>query len=84
MRGADEQAGALFSDLRAEAVVASDRPLRAIRQLLNAALPQLSPRFEALHASGGRPSIAPEKLLRALNQPGRRSRQLPRRQLPGQ
>jgi len=66
VRGADEQTGALFSYLSPEALVPKDHPLRAIRRLVNAALVQLSPQFEALYASGGRPSIAPERLLRAL------------------
>ena len=42
-----------------------DHPLRAIRPLVNAALEKLSPQFDALYASSGRTSIAPEKLLRA-------------------
>ena len=66
MRGADEQTGALFSYLSPEALVPRDHPLRAIRRLVNAALAQLSAQFDALYASGGRPSIPPEKLLRAL------------------
>jgi transposase len=66
MRGADEQTGALFSYLSPDALVPCDHPLRAIRPLVNAALEKLSARFDALYASSGRTSIAPEKLLRAL------------------
>jgi transposase len=66
MRGADEQTGALFSYLSPEALVPKQHPLRAIRRLVNAALAELSPKLDALYASGGRPSIPPEKLLRAL------------------
>ena len=66
MRGADEQTGALFSYLSPDALVPRDHPLRAIRRLVNAALETLSPKFDALYASSGRTSIAPEKLLRAL------------------
>jgi transposase len=66
MRGADKQTGALFSYLSPDALVPGDHPLRSIRLLVNAALEQLSPRFDALYASTGRTSIAPEKLLRAL------------------
>ena len=66
MRGADKQTGALFSYLNPDALVPRDHPLRAIRPLVNAALDELSPRFEALYSPGGRTSIAPEKLLRAL------------------
>ena len=66
MRGADEQTGALFSYLSPDALVPPDHPLRSIRVLVNKALKHLSPQFEALYAPGGRTSIAPEKLLRAL------------------
>jgi transposase len=66
MRGSDEQTGALFSYLSPDAMVPRDHPLRAIRPLVNAALETLSPKFDALYASRGRASIAPEKLLRAL------------------
>ena len=66
MRGADAQTGALFSYLSPDALVPRDHPLRAIQQLVNAALEKLSPRFSKLYATGGRDSIAPEKLLRAL------------------
>jgi transposase len=66
MRGRDEQTGALFSYLSPEVLVPADHPLRAIRPLVNAALEKLSTQFSALYAAGGRASIAPEKLLRAL------------------
>jgi transposase len=66
MRGADEQTGALFSYLSPDALVPRDHPLRSIRPLVNDALERLSPEFSKLYAPGGRASIAPEKLLRAL------------------
>ncbi len=66
MRGTDEQTGALFSYLSPEGLVPRDHPLRSIRLLVNKALEQLSPQFDALYAASGRTSIAPEKLLRAL------------------
>ena len=66
MRGNDEQQSAVFSYVNAEQRIAGDHPLRRIRALTDAALRQLSPEFERLYAAGGRPSIAPEKLLRAL------------------
>lgn len=66
MRGADEQTGRLFSYLSPEALIPADHPLRAIRPLVNKALEKLSSQFSGLYAPGGRRSIAPEKLLRAL------------------
>src|SRR5215472_352012 len=69
MRGGDLNTGALFSYVSCEARVAKDHPLRAVREIVNAALAALSPEFEKLYARLGRPSIAPEKralLLQAL------------------
>jgi transposase len=56
----------MFSYISAEQRVPKDHPLRAIRAMGEAALREMGPRFEAIYASSGRPSIAPEKLLRAL------------------
>jgi transposase len=66
MRGSDEQSGSLFSYVDLEARVRGDHPLRAIREIANAALSDLSKAFTALYTEFGRPSIAPEKLLRAM------------------
>ncbi|WP_047307773.1 IS5 family transposase [Rhodopseudomonas palustris] len=66
MRGSDERSGALFSYVDLEARVRPDHPLRTIRLLANAALADLSRDFDALYTSFGRPSIAPERLLRAM------------------
>ncbi|MGC2197682.1 MAG: IS5 family transposase [Terriglobales bacterium] len=66
MRGNDEQQGAVFSYVRAEQRIAADHPLRRIRAMTDAALRELSPELDELYAAGGRPSIAPERLLRAL------------------
>jgi transposase len=66
MRGSDDQPGYLFSYVSAEARVPPDHPLRPVRRIVDDALRQLSPRFERLYVRWGRPSIAPEKLLRAL------------------
>jgi len=66
MRGGDEQTGELFSYVDLEKRVRSDHPLRAIRGLVNEALVALEQEFAALYAPIGRPSIAPEKLLRAM------------------
>ena len=66
MRGADRQQSAMFSYISAERRVPKDHPLRPIRAMADAALERLEPSFDAIYASSGRPSIAPEKLLRAL------------------
>ena len=65
MRGDDEQQNHMFSYLSPEARVRKDHPLRAIRAMVDEVLTQLSPRFDTMYARVGRPSIAPEKLLRA-------------------
>jgi len=66
MRGTDMRQEHLFSYLSCEARVSPDHPLRPVREMLDAALKLMSPTFEAIYASTGRPSIAPEKLIRAL------------------
>jgi transposase len=66
MRGEDTQQGAIFSYLSPEQRVPADHPLRPIREMTDRILARLSPRFEAMYSDTGRPSIAPEKLLRAL------------------
>lgn len=66
MRGPDLQQSAMFSYLSPEQRVPQDHPLRTIRQLTDQALERLSPRFERMYSEIGRPSIPPEKLLRAL------------------
>ena len=65
MRGEDRTSGALFSYVDMEARIGANHPLRAMRRLTNAALAELDPRFSALYEGIGRPSIAPERLLRA-------------------
>ena len=67
MRGSDERSGSLFSYVDLEARVRRDHPLRPIREIANAALTDLSGDFAALYPPRlGRPSIAPERLLRAM------------------
>jgi transposase len=66
MRGADHQQSSMFSYISAEQRVPKDHPLRAVLAMTDAALRQLSSRFDAIYAAHGRPSIPPEKLLRAL------------------
>jgi transposase len=65
MRGSDERTGSLFSFVDLEDRVPQRHPLRKIRQIVNEALAALDGDFAELYASEGRPSIAPEKLLRA-------------------
>src|SRR5216683_5331302 len=65
MRGQDKQQADLFSYLSPEARVRKDHPLRAIRAMADQALESMSERFDAMYAKMGRPSIPPEKLLRA-------------------
>src|SRR5262250_1542629 len=66
MRGLDHQQSAMFSYLSPEQRVPSDHPLRAIRQITDTVLTQLSLVFSQMYSKIGRPSIPPEKLLRAL------------------
>jgi transposase len=66
MRGGDERTGSLFSYVDLEARVGKDHPLRTIRSLVNEALSGLSHDFTAMYSRLGRPSIPPEKLLRAM------------------
>jgi len=65
MRGIDHQQSDMFSYLSPEQRVRKDHPLRAVRAMTDEILERMSPLFDAMYASGGRPSIAPEKLLRA-------------------
>jgi transposase len=65
MRGSDQQQGEVFSYLSPESRVRKDHPLRAIRTMVDEVLGKLSPEFDRMYAKQGRPSIAPEKLLRA-------------------
>jgi transposase len=66
MRGDDQQTGWMFSYVSPEERVPADHPLRAIRTMTDAIFQRLSPRFDRLYSTIGRPSIPPEKLLRAL------------------
>ena len=69
MRGADTFTESLFTMRKLEDFVPAEHPLRALRVMANAALAKLGPLLTAMYAAevkGGRPSIAPEKLLRAM------------------
>src|ERR687892_105517 len=65
MRGDDRQPDAMFSYVSAEQRVPKDHPLRAIRALVDDVLRDMSREFDGLYARVGRPSIPPERLLRA-------------------
>jgi transposase len=66
MRGEDTQQSTMFSYLSPEKRVPANHPLRRIRVLVEGVLQRMEQGFEQMYASTGRPSIAPEKLLRAL------------------
>ena len=66
MRGTDKRSGELFSYVDLEQRVRADHPLRAIRKVVGTALAALSGDFAGLYSGMGRPSIAPEMLLRAM------------------
>ncbi len=66
MRGDDRKQDDMFSYISPEQRIPQDHPLRGIRKMVDEILRDLSPEFSKLYAKTGRPSIAPEKLLRAL------------------
>jgi len=69
MRGSDGYNESLFSTVRLEDFVPANHPLRPIRAWMNEALAKMDERFSAMYEAdvkGGRPSIAPEKLVRAM------------------
>jgi transposase len=66
MRGKDQRSEVLFSYVSLEMRIPADHPLRPIREIVDEALRKLSPAFSRLYAREGRPSIPPERLLRAL------------------
>ena len=66
MRGDDRQQDGVFSYISPEKRVPQDHPLRPIRQMVDVILADLSPHFAKLYSDVGRPSIPPEKILRAL------------------
>lgn len=69
MRGADTYSESLFSTIRLEDFVPANHPLRPIRSWVNDTLAKMDEKFSAMYEAdirGGRPSIAPEKLMRAM------------------
>jgi transposase len=66
MRGEVERQRSMLSVVDAEHCVPEDHPIRRIKRLADAELTRLSPTLDAIYAEGGRPSIPPERLLKAL------------------
>jgi len=66
VRGTDKRSGELFSYVNLEKWVRTDHPLRSIREMVNTVLAVLSGEFAMLNSGLGRPSFAPEMLLRAM------------------
>lgn len=66
MRGGDRSSGSLFSYVDLESRISAQHPLRLIREIANDVLSGMSPEFERAYSRTGRPSIPPERLLRAL------------------
>src|ERR1700676_575153 len=64
MRGDDHQQEGMFSYISPEKRVPADHPLRAVRRMMDEILKEMSPKFAKLYSTVGRPSIAPERLLR--------------------
>jgi transposase len=66
MRGEDEKQSAMFSYVSLERRIPTDHPLRSIRWMTDVALERMSGKFDELYSATGRPSIAPERLIRGL------------------
>ncbi len=66
MRGDDKKSEGMFYYISAESVVPQDHPLRPIRAIADKALEDMTSAFEKIHSHTGRPSIAPEKLMKGL------------------
>ena len=66
MRGDDNLQEGIFSYISPEKRVPTDHPLRPIRKMVDEILKEMSPQFAKLYSNVGRPSIAPERLLRSL------------------
>ena len=66
MRGREPEQRVLFSYVNIETRIPREHPLRIVKLLVDEVLRQLSPRFDTMYARGGRPSVPPEQLLRAL------------------
>ena len=65
MRGRDTKQASMLCLISPESVVPSEHPLRAVKRLVEVVLRELSPVFEQMYAKTGRPSLPPERLLKA-------------------
>jgi transposase len=65
MRGINDQTQAMFCYISPESFVPKDHPLRPLKKMVDSALNEISPLFDDIYSHTGRPSIAPEKLLKA-------------------
>ena len=65
MRGRDTKQASMLCLVSPESVVPSDHPLRAIKRMVEIVLRELSPVFDEMYAKTGRPSVPPERLLKA-------------------
>ena len=65
MRGHDSKQASMLCLISPESVVPTDHPLRAMKKLVEVVLRELSSVFDAMYSSTGRPSIPPERLLKA-------------------
>lgn len=74
MRGTDSKQEGMFSYVSPEARVPTNHPLRPIRAMVSEALEQMDRKLEKLYSQTGRPSIAPERLIRATAGAGSRGR----------
>lgn len=66
MRGYNNPQLSMLCLVSAEERIAGDHPLRAVKSMADAALSEMSPVFDAMYAQGGRPSVPPERLLKAM------------------
>ena len=66
MRGGDQQQSGMFSYVSLEDRVPQDHPLRRIREMVDGILKGMAKEFDGLYAKTGRPSVPPERLLRAV------------------
>ena len=74
MRGEDKTQSAMFSYVTLERRIPAEHPLRSIRKMADGALERMGGQFDEIYSATGRPSIAPERLIRALLLPAKITR----------